>query len=171
MRLTAARDSRLSFRVMDARTLRLPALAALLATAAPLGAGMRRPIDVSARDLPLQQLFLAICQQARINVYLGPELAGKKGTVQLSKVDPLDALKLVCKLHKLGIAVTPDEGTVLIGAPDVIDGLDVAATRVIKLAHQDPDKAAAILNKVYAGRLQAIADPHSGSVVVVPLKR
>lgn len=145
-------------------------LAAALATPAA-AVDLEQSISIKARDTPLPTLLSAICERAGLNLVLGVGIPTQKVTVSLKSLPLSSALKYIGALHKVGIALTADGKTVLAASPETIDGLDLGKARVVPLAHADADQFAALLNKVYKGRVEAIPDPRTNTVIVVPRGR
>ena len=95
-------------------------------------------------------------------------LEGKKASLEMKGVAAGQVLSYLGKLHRIGLAVTPDGKTVLAGTREAIAAMDVEDTRVVTLGHADAEKMATILQKVYQGKVEVLADPRTNSLVLVP---
>lgn len=144
------------------------ALGILLLAAGPGAAQLDKPIDIRARDQDLSRLIQTICTFADLNVVVGPELKGKKASLDMKGVEAGRVLSYLGKLHRIGLAVTPDGRTVLAGSREAIAAMDVADARVVTLGHADAERMAAILQKVYQGKVEVLADSRTNSIVLVP---
>ena len=144
------------------------ALAVLLATAVPAAAQLDKPVNIRARDQDLSRLIQTICSFANLNVVVGPGLEGKKASLDMQNVEAGRVLSYLGKLNRIGLAVTPDGKTVLAGTKEAIAAMDVADTRVVTLGHADAAKMAGLLQKVYQGKVEVLADPRTNSLVLVP---
>lgn len=146
-------------------------LALALAAPALRAEGLDLPVSIKANGTELGSVVKALCLRAGLNVMISPEVQTKKVNIQLAGVPLRQVFRYLAALHQVGIALTPDERTVLVARQEVIDTMDVGESRTYRLANREAEKTAALLNKVYAGKVQAIADPRTNSVIVVPISR
>lgn len=149
-------------------TRRFLALALALVAAAPAPAQLDKPISIRAREQDLSRIIQTICTFADLNVVVGPELKGKTVSLEMKNVEAGRVLSYLGKLHRIGLAVTPDGRTVLAGSREAIAAMNVEDARVVTLGHADAEKMAGLLQKVYQGKVEVLADPRTNSLVLVP---
>lgn len=144
-------------------------LAALLGLALvlPARAQLDRSITIRARDQDLSLVIQTICSFANLSVVVGPELKGKKVSLDLKDVPAARLLRYLAALYGFGVGFTPDGSTVLAGSKEAIESMDLSTTRVVPLANADAEKMASLLQKLHGGKVQAIADPRTNSVILV----
>ncbi len=154
---------------MRLATLRLACLWLLLPLSL-LAKGLDTRITLRTNETDLDVLLRVICDRSGLDLVLGPGIKGKKASLSVKDMPVGNLLRYLAGLHRVGIASSPDGRIVLAAEKDIVDGLDLGESRVVRLSWADADKFADLLNKLYKGKLTALADPHTNSVILVPGK-
>ncbi len=139
-----------------------------LGTVSLVHAQLNRKVNLRSRNQEISTILQTICTFSNLNLLLGPELRGKKVSLDLKNIPAGDLMHYLSKLHGFGLAVTQDGKTILAGSKEAIANMNVSEARVVTLSHASAGKMAGILGKVYGGKVEAIADPRTNSVILVP---
>lgn len=147
---------------------RILILLLLLAGSAPSWAQLDKVVTIRAKNQKVTSLLRTLCRVAKLNLVMGPELEGKKASLDLQDVKVGRILRYLAALNGFSVTATEDGRTILAGSKQALASFGDQTPRVIPLGSADAATTAAMLEKVYKGQLEAIPDPHTNSVILVP---
>ncbi len=121
-------------------------------------------IDLRFQDVEISSVFRVISRLAGKNILLGKEVRGKI-TLDLSDVDPMQAIHLVAAVNKHKVLVR--NNIVIVGNPETIAFVRGAGNvKIIPLRYGDAAELAEKLNRLYKGKIEVVADERTNSLLI-----
>jgi type II secretory pathway component GspD/PulD (secretin) len=138
-----------------------------LALVASAQAQLEKKVTIRARDQKISRVLQTLCKVAGLNLIHSPELDTKRVSLDLKDIQVGRLMRYLAALHGFGLTTTSDGLTVLAGSKVAIASMVPYDVRVVPMANGSAEKNATTLQRVYKGKVQAIADPRTNSVILV----